>query len=86
MCREGGDHGIHAQDHDQEQIKFVSVIVNMNILTQSQKHTYTPDDITKHLSRPVSEIDTALEITVQYSDLQLFFFFSEESVSMHDIY
>lgn len=77
MCREGGDHGIHdqhqAQDHDEEQIKFVSVIVNMNILTQSQKHTYTPDDITKHLSRPVSEIDTALEITVQYSDLQLFF-------------
>jgi hypothetical protein len=84
MCREGEDHGIHDQHHDQEQIKFVSMIVNMNILTQSQKHTYTPDDITKHLSRPVSEIDTALEITVQYSDLQLFF--SEESVSMHDIY
>jgi hypothetical protein len=84
MYREGEDRGIHAQHHDQEQIKSVSVIVNVNILTQSQKHTYTPDDITQHLSRPVSEIDAALEITVQYSDLQLFF--SEESVSMHDIY
>lgn len=38
-----------------------------------KKHTYTPDDITNHLSHLVSEIDTALEITVQYSDLQLFF-------------